>query len=264
MNTTMILGASPLTMSSREIAELTGKQISHVHRDIRAMLGALVGISDGYMTGAALDWDFRQGEMSKVLDHPEVAGVTVDFDSRGYARQVNLPKDLTITLVAGYNVKVRHAIVKRWQELEAQQTQAFAIPKSLTEALRLAADLSEQNERLALERDTAVRTKAEIGSRREATAMATAAAKAKEVARLKHELGRSQQHATVIAVEKATGRKFAKNAYVALRRATKEYGLAAVEVVDARYGSVKAWPAIAWREAYAVELADIFPSAEAA
>ena len=76
--------------------------------------------------------------------------------------------------------------------------------------------------------------------------------------------GRNQQHATVIAVEKATDRKFAKNAYVALRRATKEYGLAAVEVVDARYGSVKAWPAIAWREAYGIELAEIFPSAEAA
>lgn len=94
--------------------------------------------------------------------------------------------------------------------------------------------------------------------------MATAAAKAKEVARLKHELGRNQQHATVIAVEKATDRKFAKNAYVALRRVTKEYGLTAVEVVDARYGTVKAWPAVAWREAFGVDLDDLFPGAEAA
>lgn len=239
MITSMILGASPLTMSSREIAELTGKEHPNVMRDIRVMLEEL-------------------GE--DVLRFE-------DIYSDAYGRWqpcFNLPKDLTITLVAGYNTKVRHAIVTRWQELEAQQAQAFPIPQTLPEALRLAADLSEQNERLALERDTAVRTKAEIGSRREATAMATAAAKTKEVARLKHELGRSQQHATVIAVEKATGRKFAKNAYVALRRATKEYGLAAVEVVDARYGSVKAWPAIAWREAYGIELAEIFPSAEAA
>lgn len=239
MNTTMILGASPLTMSSREIAELTGKEPSHVNRDIRAMLDALA-------------------------DDPELDHVREEKDARGYTAAFHLGRELTYTLLAGYSIALRRRVVARWQELEAQQAPAFAIPKSLPEALRLAADLSEQNERLAIERDTAVRTKAEIGSRREATAMATAAAKAKEVARLKHELGRNQQHATVIAVEKATGRKFAKNAYVALRRATKEYGLAAVEVVDARYGSVKAWPAIAWREAYAVELADIFQSAEAA
>lgn len=239
MNTSMILGASPLTMSSREIAELTGKEPSHVNRDIRAMLDALA-------------------------DDPELDHVREEKDARGYTAAFHLGRELTYTLLAGYSIALRRRVVARWQELEAQQAQAFAIPKSLPEALRLAADLSEQNERLALERDTAVRTKAEIGSRREATAMATAAAKTKEVARLKHELGRSQQHATVIAVEKATGRKFAKNAYVALRRATKEYGLAAVEVVDARYGAVKAWPAIAWCEAYGIELAEIFPSAEGA
>jgi phage regulator Rha-like protein len=239
MSNLMILGDAPLTMSSREIAELTGKEHPNVMRDIRGMLEEL-------------------GE--DVLRFEDIYS-----DAYGRCQPCfNLPKDLTITLVAGYNTKVRHAIVTRWQELEAQQTPAFAIPKSLPEALRLAADLSEQNERLAIERDEAVRTKAQIGSKREATAMATAAAAKREADQLRHELGRNQQHATVVAVEKATGRNFPKNAYVALRRATKEYGLAAVEVVDARYGSVKAWPAIAWREAYAVELADLFPGAEAA
>lgn len=239
MSNLMILGASPLTMSSREIAELTGKEPSHVNRDIRAMLDALA-------------------------DDPELDHVREEKDARGYTAAFHLGRELTYTLLAGYSIALRRRVVARWQELEAQQAQAFAIPKSLPEALRLAADLSEQNERLALERDTAVRTKAEIGSRREATAMATAAAKTKEVARLKHELGRNQQHATVIAVEKATDRKFAKNAYVALRRVTKEYGLTAVEVVDARYGTVKAWPAVAWREAFGVDLDDLFPGAEAA
>ncbi len=237
MNTSMILGASPLTMSTREIAELLEKQ----HGNIKISAERL---SDKGVIGTLALQEFTH-------------------NGNTYTEYLLNKRD-SLILVAQNCPEFTARIVDRWQELEAQQAKAFAIPKSLPEALRLAADLSEQNERLALERDTAVRTKAEIGSRREATAMATAAAKTKEVARLKHELGRSQQHATVIAVEKATGRKFAKNAYVALRRATKEYGLAAVEVVDARYGSVKAWPAIAWREAYAVELADIFPSAEAA
>lgn len=238
MNTSMILGASPLTMSSREIADLVDAR----HNDVVATIERL----------------FAKGLLrsSRKTRREETGGRPIDV--------YDLTERDTHLVVSGYSDEHRARVIDRWQELEAQQAPAFAIPKSMSEALRLAADLSEQNERLAIERDTAVRTKAEIGSRREATAMATAAAKAKEVARLKHELGRNQQHATVIAVEKATGRKFAKNAYVALRRATKEYGLAAVEVVDARYGSVKAWPAIAWREAYAVELADIFPSAEAA
>ena len=55
-----------------------------------------------------------------------------------------LPKDLTITLVSGYNVQMRYAITKRWMELEAQQ--APKLPTSFAEALRLAAELEEQKE----------------------------------------------------------------------------------------------------------------------
>lgn len=40
----------------------------------------------------------------------------------------NLPEDLTITLLSCYSVVMRHRIVTRWQELEAQQQQAPALP----------------------------------------------------------------------------------------------------------------------------------------
>lgn len=117
--------SSTLTMSSREIAELTGKRHDHVIRDIREMM-------------EALEWDA-----------PNLGDVFEDKDSRGYTACFNLPKDLTITLISGYNVKMRHAITKRWMELEAAT--APALPTSFKEALLLAAKLEEERELLALE-----------------------------------------------------------------------------------------------------------------
>lgn len=50
----------------------------------------------------------------------------------------------------------------------------FHIPTTLAEALRLAADKEEEAQRLALERDEAVRTKAHISDKKTASAMGTA------------------------------------------------------------------------------------------
>ncbi|MPS99520.1 MAG: hypothetical protein E2581_13605 [Pseudomonas sp.] len=230
--------APALTMSSREIAELTGKDLGHVNRDIRAMLDSLE-------------------------DDPELEHVREDKDARGYTVAFHLGRELTYTLLAGYSTQLRRRVIARWQELESAQAKTPA-ELSRMDILRLAMESEQARIQAESERDKAIATKAEIGSRREATAMATASAKSREVARLQHELGRNQQHATVIAVEKATGMAFPKNAYVDLRRVTQKYGLQAVSVVDARYGSVKAWPAVAWRECHGIELSDLFPGQEAA
>ncbi len=126
MNALTLTEAATLTMSSREIAELTGKEHKNVIRDIRAMLADLGDGSD--------------------LSHVEEAK-----DSRGYTAEISLPKDLTLTLVAGYNVKLRKRIIDRWLELEARQAATPAIPQTLPEALRLAAEAIEERDRLALE-----------------------------------------------------------------------------------------------------------------
>lgn len=89
-------GGNPPTMSSREIAELCEKEHKNVIRDIRVMLDALEDGSD--------------------LSH-----VQEIKDSRGYTLEFLLPKDLTMTLVAGYNVLLRHRIVKRLEELEKER-----------------------------------------------------------------------------------------------------------------------------------------------
>ncbi|WP_418067376.1 phage antirepressor KilAC domain-containing protein [Rodentibacter caecimuris] len=117
--------ASTLTMSSREIAELCEKEHRHVTRDIEMMFEQLEINSEGY----AHFWTYSQN------------GQTY--------REFLLPYDLTLTLIAGYNVKLRKRIIDRWQELENQQKPAINIPQSFSEALLLAAELQAEKERNA-------------------------------------------------------------------------------------------------------------------
>lgn len=162
--------------------------------------------------------------------------------------------DLTLdqcSLVAMRESKgVRRTVLAK---LKAKQQ---AIPSSFAEALRLAADEHERRQIAEAQRDEAVRTKAQIGSKREATAMAKASQAVRQVNKLTDELGHNARHATVIAVEKATGRKFK---WLELRRHCKAHGLTTEKVQDPRWGEATAWPAEAWRAAYGVELAELFP-----
>ena len=118
------------TMSTREIAELTGKKIGHVNRDADLMISTLK----------------NQG-----VDDPELDHVRIDRDTRGYITSIALPQGLSITLVTGYSVVHRHRIVKRWQELEDQAAQPAlpALPRTFAEALRALADKTEQAEQQA-------------------------------------------------------------------------------------------------------------------
>ncbi|WP_065202541.1 phage antirepressor KilAC domain-containing protein [Chromobacterium subtsugae] len=96
------MNGQPMTMSSREIAELCEKEHKNVIRDIRVMLDELGGGSD--------------------LSH-----VQESKDLRGYTSSISLPKDLTLTLIAGYNVRLRKRIIDRWMELE-QKVAAPVLP----------------------------------------------------------------------------------------------------------------------------------------
>lgn len=107
------------TMTSREIADLTGKEHKHVLRDARTMLGELGLAEQGY----AQNWTDPQNGQT----YPMLA----------------LPKDLTITLVAGYSVVMRHRIVTRWQELEEQARNPIAA-LSRVDLLKLALDSEEK------------------------------------------------------------------------------------------------------------------------
>lgn len=90
------IGNGSIAMSSREIAELCEKQHQHVRRDIEAMCQGL---------------DIDPSTFGRIYRDAR------NRDQREYL----LPKDLTLTLVAGYNIKLRKRIIDRWMELEASQ-----------------------------------------------------------------------------------------------------------------------------------------------
>jgi len=84
------------TMSSVEIAELTGKRHDHVMRDIKNMLECLNPDS----LNAPQFWGTYKTEQGNIYDC------------------FNLPKRETLILISGYDVVTRAKIIDRWQELE--------------------------------------------------------------------------------------------------------------------------------------------------
>lgn len=135
-----LIETSRITMSSREIAELTGKRHSHVMRDIRTMLDGL-------------------GENTE----PKFGSSYKDQTGRKLPCY-QLPKRETLILVSGYSVELRARIIDRWQEIENQlsknslQLPDFSDPIA---AARAWADAKEA-EKKALENLEKARPKLEV------------------------------------------------------------------------------------------------------
>lgn len=108
-------------MSSREIAELIGKSHDNVLRDARALV-----------KGGVLKTE------ETPYKHPQ--------NGQFYPEFLLNQRD-SLVLASGYNAALRAKIIDRWLELEAQISQP-RVPTSFAEALRLAADKAEENERL--------------------------------------------------------------------------------------------------------------------
>ncbi len=113
-----ILKNSAPTMTSREIADLTGKDHGHVIRDAYRMLEQL-GYTSEQIDGSHQEWIHPQNKQ------------------RYY--ELHLNRDETLCLVAGYSAPMRMKIIKRWQELEEKQP-SHQLPQTFAEALMLAAN----------------------------------------------------------------------------------------------------------------------------
>lgn len=171
--------------------------------------------------------------------------------------ELRMTRDQCMWVLMRESKAVRRRVTAKLNNLE-RHAHAPALPGDYISALEHLLE-SKRSEQLAIEqRDHAIETKAEIGSRREATAMATASAAVRQVGHLKNELGRGLQQATVAAVEKVAKRKFGKQGFRPLKAWCAENGVQAPKVHDPRYGWVRSWPAAAWTAVYQIDLADLF------
>lgn len=116
--------AQPITMSSREIAQLVDSRHSNVCVTIERLMNS--GVIGGY---AAMQYT-----------HPQNGQVYHYYE-------VN--KRDSYVIVAQLSPEFTARLVDRWQELESSR--GMVVPQSLPEALRLAADLAEQKQRLSEE-----------------------------------------------------------------------------------------------------------------
>lgn len=113
------------TMTSKEIAEITGKQHSHVMRDIRSLLEQ--GVSESNF-----------GLSSYKQEQPNGGSKDVPM----YV----LTKKGCLILASGYDAVLRERIINRWEELEMKEREHFKVPTTFAEALRLAAEQQEKIE----------------------------------------------------------------------------------------------------------------------
>ena len=223
------------TMSSLQIAELTGKRHDAVMRDIKNMLEQLN------------------------IQSPQFCGDYKDSRGRTYPCY-NLNEELTLTLTSGYSVIQRNAIIKEWQAhrrggmMPTVQQPAELSRKDL---LLMALKSEEEKERLQFERDEAIKTKGQISTSREASIMGKLARTNEKVRQLEAKLAIVNQapeyaYATVLAIQSRL--KHLKVSGLKLTYYCNRNGLVMKDIPDERYGVVHSYPAQAWKEVYQIDI----------
>lgn len=114
-----------LTMSSREIAELTGKRHPDVKRDIEKML---IDLSEDVSKFARIYSDSMNRNQTEIL----------------------LDRDHTECLLTGYSAVLRMKVIKRWKELESKSAQPVSLPSTKQLALMVIQAEEEKEQALLL------------------------------------------------------------------------------------------------------------------
>lgn len=221
-------------VTSLQVAEAFGKEHKNVLQDIDRILSQV----------------------------PEIFG-RLNFEPSEYALKNNLgfpvkhpmyiiTKDGFTLLTMGYTgekaMQFKVAYIARFNEMEEQLRSASpAIPNFQNPALaaRAWAEQYERRQIAEAQRDEAIRTKAEIGNRREATAMATASAAVRQRDALADQLGEGKHWKSVKAIPwllEVFGPSRGMYSVVGKKLAQlgERMGKPSREIEDATYGTIKA------------------------
>lgn len=205
--------SNTLTMSSREIATLTGSDHSNTLKTIRSLIkrGVVFGNSTLYLNA-------QNGQ-----SYPEY-----ELDYRN-----------TMVVVSGYSPELRAAVVDRWLELEAK-TGALLLPNfnNPIEAARAWADAKEAEQK-------AIATKAQINDKRTATIMGRLGNATKKIKSLEDKLQDVGNYLSIIAAKIPqrvdTQMKSNVQSWRLLKQISSDMQLPPKKVQDQRYGEVLAY-----------------------
>ena len=241
--------SNQVTMTSPEIVDFINAHRQAVatiekpyvelhHRSFMSKVPQVLGVKDAAKFIAS---SFYQGNGSAKLE-----------------RQIYVfPKREACLMAMSYSYELQAQIFDRMTAMEnhiaAQNLPSYAIDDPIERAKKWIEE-EKQKQLVIQERDHAIATKAEIGSRREATAMGRLSAKVKEVESLKVQLDKSLDFASIKAVEIATGRKFG---WHALKKWSKSNSSEIKTIPDPNFGEVKTYHKDAWLAVYNINLSSI-------
>ncbi len=152
--------------------------------------------------------------------------------------------------------KMEEAYFRPTQTITADPT-AMGLPDFLdpvSSALAWA-EAKKESTQLSIELKEAKRTKSQISRSREASALGKLSVATRKNRELTERLGESVKHATVTAVQNATGTEY--NARP-MSKWCKSQGIEAEYAPCLRFGRVRSWPAEAWLEVHGVDIKKLF------
>ena len=270
-NELQIFNNSDLGISNFVSVYLQGEQIFFCKEIGEALgysnIGDFIRESNGFIEG--IDYITLNGDNLR-----ELKGL---YDRTGNTRSVilNNTRSLTVVTESGLNallfrsnkpdaVKIRIWVTSKVLP-SIRKHGAYMTPATIEDmianpanTIKLLEALQKEQENTKKEKEAkeeAIRTKALIGSKREATAMNTASQAIKKVKKLEKAIDVSREYASTKRVC-ILANYSDSNVFRPLVRYCKAHGIEPQKIEDQTFGKVNTYPAIAWKEVYAIDIQD--------